>query len=195
VVAVLLTLIAVVIFWRVFRARSPQGTAVATTQSLAADAARLSAPPGKWQSEVVKIKVRDGTIHDEILEIEFGASASHGQSNAPDAQAKLYTSSLTKGIPHIAQASTSFGDANFRDVRLQETNGGRTITITRAVDEQDSHPARTQRIYDRYYSVSFRYELKNNVLTLKGFPTTNKVNWGVSEFIVPRQEITFKAVP
>jgi hypothetical protein len=103
--------------------------------------------------------------------------------------------SLTKGIPHIAEASTSFGDGSFRDVLLRETNGVRTITITRAVPANDPKPAKTQRIHDRYYSVSFRYELKNNVLTLKGFPTTKKVDWGVSEFIVPREEIKFKVVP
>jgi hypothetical protein len=155
----------------------------------------LASAPGKWQSEVLKITTREGTVYDQILGIEFGPFARAGQSNAPDAQAKLFTSSPTRGIPHVAEASTSFGNANFRDVRLRESNGVRIITITRAVDPEDPHPAKTQRIYDRYWSVSFPYELKNNVLTLKGFPTTNKVNWGVSEFMVPQGEIKFKIVP
>ncbi|HKX62859.1 MAG TPA: hypothetical protein VJS65_13460 [Verrucomicrobiae bacterium] len=160
--------------------------------SLADDAAMLASASGKWQSDVVKMTVRDGTVNDRILGIEFVSGALTGQSNAPDARAKLFTSSLSKGIPDVAEASTSLGDGSFRDVRLQESNGVRTITITRTVDPNDPNPAKRQRIYDRFYSVSFRYELKNNVLTLKGFPGTNKVNWGVSEFIVPHEEITFK---
>jgi len=170
---------------------SERGTA---TQSLAADAAMLTAKPGKWQSDVLKITVRGGTIHDDILGIEFNPTARSGESNAPDAQAKLFISSPTKGIPHIAEASVAFGDGSFRDVRLRESNGVRTITFTRAVDAKDPNPAKRQRIYDRYYSVSFRYELKNGVLTLKDFPTTDKVAWGVFEFIVPKEEITFKVV-
>ena len=45
-----------------------------------------------------------------------------------------------------------------------------------------------------FWSVSFRYELKNGILTLKGFPTTNQVSWGVSGFIVPDADITFEAL-
>jgi len=29
---------------------------------------------------------------------------------------------------------------------------------------------------------------------LKGFPTTNAVGWGVTEFTVPQEEITFELV-
>ena len=188
-------LAAVVIVWLVFRSCHSPGSAAAAPQSLAADAALLSSAPGKWQSEVLKITSREGAVHDQILGIEFGPLARAGHSNAPDAQARLFTSSPTGGIPHIAEGSGSFGDANFRDVRLRESNGVRIITITAAVDPEDRHPAKTQRIYDRYRSVSFGYELKNNVLTLKGFPTTNKVSWGVSEFIVPQGEIQFRIVP
>jgi hypothetical protein len=126
----------------------------------------------------VKTTGRDGPASDRILGIEFAPSARAGQSNAPDAQAKLFTSSPTKGIEHLAEVSTSFGDGSFRDVRLREEDGVRTITITRGVDANDRNPAKRQRIYDRFYSVSFRYELKDNVLTLKGFPTTNKMDWG-----------------
>jgi hypothetical protein len=190
-----MVLAAVVIVWLVFRACHSPGSAAAPPQSLAADAATLASAPGKWQSEVLKITTREGTVYEQILGIEFGPIAHAGQSNAPDAQAKLFTASPTRGIPHIAEASTSIGNGSFRDVRLRESNGVRIITITRAVDPEDSHPAKTQRIYDRYWSVSFNYELKNNVLTLKGFPTTNKVNWGVSEFMVPQEEIKFKIVP
>lgn len=43
--------------------------------------------------------------------------------------------------------------------------------------------------------ISLRTEEQNNVLTLKGLPTTNKVKWGVSEFMVPQAEIQFKIVP
>jgi hypothetical protein len=192
--ALLLVLAVAVMVWRVFRARAPQSAAVTATQSLAADAVMLTAMPGKWQSEVVQITGRDGTTHDQILGIEFNATAPSGQSNAPDAQAKLFTSSPTKGIPHIAEASVALGDGSFREVRLRESNGVRTVTITRAVDAKDPRRAKTQRIYDRYYSVSFRYELKDGVLTLRGFPATNKVHWGVSEFIVSQEEITFKLV-
>jgi hypothetical protein len=195
VAAALLVLVVTVVVWRVFRVRPLQSAPAAAPQSLAADAALLASGQGKWQSEVMKITVRDGTVHGEVLGIEFGPSAPGGQSDAPDAQAKLFTSSPTKGIPHIAEASTSFGDGSFRDVRLRETNGVRTITITRAVPANDPRPAKTQRIFDRYQSVSFHYELKNGVLTLKGFPTTNKVAWGVSEFMVPQGEIQFKIVP
>jgi hypothetical protein len=175
--------------------RSSGSATAAAPQSLAADAALLASGGGKWRSEVVKITGRGGAVHDEMLEIQFIPSASAGQSNAPDAQAKLFTTSPSKGIPHLAEASASFGDGSFRDVRLRETNGVRTMTITRAVPGDDRNPAKTQRIYDRFWSVSFRYELKKNVLTLKGFPTTNKVSWGVSEFMVPQAQIKFKIVP
>jgi len=192
VLALLLLFVAAVILWRVLSARAPRSSAVPATQSLAADAAMLAASPGKWQSEVVKITTRDGSVNDRILGIEFGPTPRNGETNAPDAQARLSTSSLTAGIPHIAEVSSSLGDGRFRDVRLRETNGVRTITFTRAVDEDDRNPAKTQRIYDRFYSASFRYELKNHVLTLKGFITTNKVKWGVSEFTVATDEIKFK---
>ena len=188
----LLALVGAVLVWLAFRTCFSQSAPASAPQSLASDAAMLASPPGIWQSDAVKVTLRDGKAHEEILGLQFGPSTRAGPSNAPEAQVKLFTSSPTKGIPHIAEANTSFGDGTFRDVRLRETNGARTICITRVVDEKDPYPAKTQRIYDRYYSVSFRYELKNNVLTLKGFPTTNKVTWGVSEFIVPREEIQFR---
>lgn len=188
VTAALLVLMVSVIVWRVFRVHPPRSA------TLAEDAVLLTSRQGKWQSKVMKITVRDGTVHDEMLGIEFQPSAPAGQSNAPDAQARLFTSSPSKGIPHLMEASASFGDASFRDVRLQESNGIRTITFRRALPANDPNPAKTQRRFDRYWSVSFRYELKDNVLTLKGFSTTNKVTWGVSEFIVPKDEITFKAL-
>ena len=190
VAAALLVIAGTVIIWRVFRVRPS-----AAPQSLAADAALLASGKGKWQSEVLKITTRDGTVRDSMLGIEFKPSESAGQSNAPDAQAKLFTTSPPKGIPHIAEASTSFGDGSFQHVRLRETNGVRTITVTRAVPANDPKPEKRQRIYDRFWSVSFRYELKDSLLTLKGFPTTNKVTWGVSEFMVPQEEIRFKIVP
>jgi hypothetical protein len=202
-VAAFLILAAVVLIWLVSRTAPPssQGAAAAAAdapaprQSLAADAVMLVSGSGKWTSEAVKITGRDGAVFDQILGIEFGPGPGAGQSNAPDAQAKLFTSSPTRGIPHLAEVNTSLGNGSFRDVRLQESNGVRTITITRAVDANDRNPAKTQRIYNRFWSVSFRYELENNVLKLKGFPTTNKVSWGVSEFIVPTEEITFKLAP
>ena len=193
VVAALLVLMVAVLVW--LGARVSQSAAIAAPQSLAADAAVLASAPGKWQSEVVKLTLRDGKGYDRILGIEFAPASRAGQSNAPDAQAKLYDSSLPQGIKGLAEVSISSGNGSFRDVRLRETNGVRTITITRAVPVDDRNPAKTQRIYDRYYSVSFRYELKNKVLTLKGFPTTNKVDWGVSEFVVPQEEVRFKVAP
>lgn len=192
--AVLLVFAVAAMVWREFTARSPQSATATAPGSLAADAAILTAPPGKWQSDVVKITTRNGMTYEEILEIQFNATAPGGQSNPPDAQAGLFISSPKKGIPHLMEANASFGDANFRDVHLSESNGVRTITITRAVDANDPNPAKKQRIYDRYYSVSLRYQLKNGVLILKGFPTTKPVNWGVSEFTVPKEEITFKVV-
>ena len=163
-------------------------------QSLAADAAVLTTKPGKWRSELVKVKVRDGTTQGRLLDIEFRPGARAAQSDAPDAQAKLFISTPTTGIPHVAESSSSLGDGSFRDVRLQESKGVRTITFRRALPANDPKPAKRARIFDRYWSVSFRYELKDNVLTLKGFPTTDKVNWGVTEFIVPKEDITFKAL-
>jgi hypothetical protein len=188
--AALLLLMGAVLVWLVFRARVSSSAA---PQSLAADVAALTSPPGKWRSEVVKLTFRDGQAHNRILDMEFVPVSRAGQSNAPDAQAKLHNSSLTRGIPGLAEGSAAFGDGSFRDVRLRETNGMRTMTITRAVAADDRDPAKTQRIYDRFYSVSFRYELKKNVLTLKGFPTTNKVTWGVSEFLMSQEEVRFKA--
>ena len=195
VVAALMMLAMAVVIWLVFKARPSQSAATAAPQSLAADAAVLASTSRKWQSEVVKLTLRDGKGYDRILGMEFTPALRSGQSNAPDAQAKLFTSSPAKGIPHILEASHSLGDGSFQDVRLHETNGVRTITITRAVPGDDPNPAKTQRIHDRFYSVSFRYELKNNVLTLKGFPTTNKATWGVSEFMIPQEEIKFRIVP
>lgn len=192
--AVLLVFAVAAMVWREFTARSPHSATATAPRSLAADAAMLTAPPGKWQSDAVKITTRDGTTYEEILEIQFNATATGGQSNPPDAQAKLFISSPKKGIPHLAEVSVSLGDGSFQDVRLSESAGVRTITVTRAVDANDPNPAKKQRIYDRFYSVSLRYELKNGVLILKGFPTTKPVNWGVSEFTVPKEEITFKVV-
>jgi hypothetical protein len=192
--AALLVIAVAAIVWRVFSTRLPQGSAVIVSQSLAADAAMLSAPPGKWQSDLVKITTRSGDIHEQILQIQFNAAPPSAQGNAPDAQAKLFVSSPTKGIPHLAEVSVSLGDGSFNDVRLSESNGVRTITITRAVDPNDPNPAKKQRIYERFYSLSFRYELKNRILTLKGFPVSKPIGWGVSEFTVPMEDVTFKPV-
>jgi hypothetical protein len=98
------------------------------------------------------------------------------------------------------QANSSLGDGSFRNVRLQEKEGFRTMTISSAKLEADDSQ-KTQRDIERYkklggyWVITFPYELKNNTLTLKGFPTTNAVGWGVTEFTVPQPEITFKAVP
>lgn len=191
-IALLLAALAAIV-WRVFATPSGRNSTTAVPQSLAADAAMLSGPPGKWQSDALKITTRSGDIHEQILEIQFAAAARTGD-NARDAQAKLFVSSPTKGIPHLAEVSVSLGDGSFNDVRLKESDGARTITITRAVDPNDPNPEKKQRIHDRFYSLSFRYELRNGVLTLKGFPVTKSVNWGVSEFTVPQEDITFKAV-
>lgn len=188
VIAGLLVFAAAVVVWRGKSARST----TPVSQSLAADAAMLATSPGKWRSKVMKLTVRDGKVQERILEMQFIASSRSGQSNAPDAQAKLFTASRPQGIPHLMEGSSSFGDGSFQDVRLRETNGVRTITITRALDPNDPNPARTLRRYERFYSVSFRYELNDDVLTLKGFPTTTNVSWGVSTFIVPTEEIEFK---
>src|SRR5678815_4548043 len=161
VVAAILVLVAAVIFWLLFSARAPRRDAETESaksrgaeaqQSLADDAAALSTK-GIWQSEVLKIKLRDGTVTEQRLVIEFGASARAGQSNAPDAKAKLSTVTLPEGSS-FANASSSLGDVNFRDVRLRETNGVRTITITRALETIDHPTKKTQRILERFYSVS-----------------------------------------
>jgi hypothetical protein len=194
-VVALLVLGMAVSVWLVFKARHPGGRAVVASQSLSADAATLASMPGKWQSEVVSVTLRDGKVYDQILGLEFGPGTRAGQSNAPDAQVKLFTTSPIKGIPGVATVGSSLGDGSFRDVRLREEHGVRTITITRAVPANDPNPAKTQLRFDRLQSISFRYELKKNVLTLNGFPTTNKVRWGVSEFVVPQEEIKFKVGP
>src|SRR5436190_2247055 len=100
VAAALLVLVVTAIVWRV-RVGPARNATGAAPQSLAADAALLASGQGKWQSEVLKITGRGGTVHDEILEIQFKPGAPAGQSNAPDAQVKLLTTSPTKGIPHL----------------------------------------------------------------------------------------------
>ena len=73
------------------------------------------------------------------------------------------------------------------------------MTISSAKLEVDD-PNKTQRELDRYkklggyWVITFPYEPRNNILLLKGFPTTNAVGWGVTEFTVPQEEITFELV-
>jgi hypothetical protein len=123
--------------------------------------------------------------------------ASTGESNGPDAKAKLSTASLPQGP---FQVKSSLGDGSFRNVRLQEKDGGRTMTFSSAQLERGD-PQKTQRDIERYkklggyWAITFPYELKSNELTLKGFPITNAVGWGVAEFTVPQPEITFRIVP
>ncbi len=196
--AALLALVAAVITWRIFVAHPPQRAEAQRT--LAGDAAVFASSRGNWQSDVLKLKMRDGSVVEEILVIEFGPSAHAGQSNGPIAQAKLYLATPTQGIKGVAESSSTLGDGSFRNVRLQEKDGVRSMTITSDKLEKGD-PKKTQREIERYkklggyWAITFPYELKNNRLTLKSFPTTNKVGWGVTEFIVPQAEITFKAVP
>jgi hypothetical protein len=80
--------------------------------------------------------------------------------------------SPTKGIKGVAEASVATGDGSFRNVRLHEENGVRTMTISSAKLEVDD-PNKTQRELDRYkklggyWVITFPYELRNNILSLK----------------------------
>jgi hypothetical protein len=159
-------------------------------QSLLKDAAALASTKGsQWKSEVLKLKMSNGSTIEEMVVMEFAPVAPGDQPNPPHAKVKL---SLATSPDGPLKANSSIGDASFRDVRLQETNGRRTITFTRALDTISNPTKKTQQRLDRVWSVSFGYELKNDHLILKGFPK-DAVTWGVTSFVAPENEITFKA--
>lgn len=88
-------------------------------------------------------------------------------------------------------ANSSLGDGSFRDVRLQDKDGARTITITRSLESVGRVGKNTQRNLDRS-AISFTYELKDGTLTLKGFPEGPTI-WGVTTFTVLQRDIAFQA--
>jgi hypothetical protein len=158
-------------------------------RSLTEDAAILCRAGGaKWKTDVLKLKVRDGKEVEQLLIIEFAPGAQKDQAKPIHAKAKLALATPPVGIFKV---NSSLGDASFRDVRLQERNGIRTMTITRAPDTLARVTEKTQAKLDRYWSVSFPYELKGDQLTLKNVPKDRLVNWGVTEFIAPRRRSHF----
>ena len=122
--------------------------------------------------------------------MEFAPNKSTDGPNPPHAKAKLSLATPPEGP---LKATSSLGTSEFRDVRLTEKDGLRTITITRAIETIPRPDEKTQRILDTYWSVSFTYELADDRLVLKGFPK-DAIDWGVTTFTAPSNEITFKAV-
>jgi hypothetical protein len=161
---------------------------------LTQDSVQLSSAKGMtFQSAVLDLQLADGSHARQILVMEFAPFPQGLRENPPHASVKLSLASPTKGIKGLVEVSTSVGNARFNDVRLQEKDGVRMMTITRAIETVDRPKPKTQRILDQNFSSSFTYELKDDTLTLKGF-AKDGTKWGTLQFIAPEREITFKAV-
>ena len=164
---------------------------VATT--IEQDAALLAATKGKvWKSGVLDFRRENGHQFKSILTLEFAPFAGN-RKNPPDASVKvLSTSPPVKDGP--ITLSVGIGDADFKDVRLTEKDGVRTIKITQAIEAVDHPTKKTERVLNDYRSMSFGYVLTADTLTLKGFPT-EEINWGSMGFIAPTRDIVFKLQP
>ena len=164
-------------------------------QSLAQDAARLSSGKGTtFESAVLDVQFKNGSHSKQVLVMEFSPLPPDAPANPnpPDATVKLLLASPKQGVKGVAEVSVSVGVSN-RDVRLQEKDGVRTITMTRSPATIDHPNAKTERILATFYSCSFGYVLNGDTLTLKGF-SKEGTKWGNLEFTVPAGEVTFKAV-
>ena len=120
--------------------------------------------------------------------MEFAPLAADKRTETRHAQVKLQLATLPEG-PR-AENST-LGDDSYRDVRLQEKDGARTITITRSLESVGRVGKNTQRNLDKF-AISFTYELKDGKLTLTGFPE-GPTTWGVTTFTIPQREIALHA--
>jgi hypothetical protein len=155
-------------------------------RSLAGDTSPVSGKSRVWKSEVLDLQGKNGTLVQQRLVLEFAPTQPSDRTDAPDARVKL----LTESAPYPG-ATSSFGDGSFRDVRFQEKDGTRTITITRSSETLSRTGPKTQRILNQYWSVSFTYDLIGDTLVLRGFPKT-ATTWGVSAFVVPKEDVIFK---
>ncbi len=151
--------------------------------SLAADAATLGRQKTTWRSDVIEIGLKDGSRDQRILVIEFSPFAGETRDDPPHASAKLSLATPSHGVKG-ATASSSLGDGTYRDVRLQEKDGVRTIRFVRALETVSKPGPKAQERLNKVWSSSFNYELKKDVLVLKGF-SNELTTWGVVQFIAP----------
>jgi hypothetical protein len=172
-------------------ARVEAGNPVVTT--LAQDAAMLASTKGKtWKSGVLDLRRANGHQFQSILILEFAPFAGN-RENPPDASVIVSSASPTvKDGP--VEVSVGIGDADFKDLRLDEKDGTRRIKITQAIETVDHPTKKTGRILNDYRSMSFDYDLTADTLTLKGFPA-DEVTWGSTGFIAPTRDIVFKLTP
>ena len=162
--------------------------------TLTQDAATLSSSNGtSWRSGILDLQFKDGSHAEEILVVEFAPFAGGIRTNPPHASARVSLTAPPKGVKGIVEVSASVGESAPSDVRLQEKDGVRTITFTRAIEAIEHPKPKTQRILDQNYSTSFTYELRGDTLILKGF-SKDGTKWGSLLFTAPEREITFKAV-
>ena len=159
--------------------------------TLAQQAAQLAATKGKaWKSEVLELRRANGAQYKSILILEFAPFAGF-RENPPDASVKVSGASPAEGPFKV---SVGIADPDFRDVRLKEKDGVRTIKITQAIETVDKPTKKTERILNDYRSMSFSYLLTPDTLTLQGFPT-DEITWGSMGFIAPTRDIVFKLEP
>jgi tRNA A-37 threonylcarbamoyl transferase component Bud32 len=167
-------------------------TASGASTTLKQDATKLAG--GKvWQSDLVNLKSRDGVpIPNQRLVMEFAAA----NSDKHDARVKLaLMSSITVSAVLPLSASSTLGDADYRDVRLSEKDGVRTMKIVRSLDTVDRPKARTAAILDKHFSTLVRYELREDRLILLDLPVDRPLDWGDSTFVMPQPGITLRPPP
>ena len=161
---------------------------------LAADAAALvGRQKTTWKSAVIELGLEDGSRAKRILVVEFSPFAGETRDDPPHASAKLSLATPPGGVKGIATASSSLGDGSYRDVRLQEKDGARTISFVRALETISKPGPKAQERMKKVWSSTFHYELKKGVLVLKDF-SKEGTTWGVVRFTAPEREITFKRV-
>jgi hypothetical protein len=165
------------------------------TQTLAQDAAALVSATGTtWKSDVLDIRFADGSLDKRMLVMKFATVDRTNGNNAPQATVTLLIETPPQGVKGVFEASASFGASDAREVRLQETDGVRTITMRRGPESVGGAISKEKReqILNRS-AISFPYQLKGDTLTLQGFPK-GVTKWGSLEFTVPETDIKFKAV-
>jgi hypothetical protein len=158
-------------------------------EALVQDAATLtSAEAPTWKSDALELQFRDGSRGKRILVLQFAPLAAEKRTDTCHAQVKLLLATPPEGP---RDENSTLGDGSYRDVRLQEKEGARTITITRSLESVGRVGKNTQRNLDKF-AISFTYELKDGTLTLQGFPE-GPTNWGVTTFTVLQRDIAFQA--
>jgi len=156
--------------------------------SFAEQAKLLADSAGKqWRSDVLEVKLADDTVGLRILVLEFAPA---GKDRPDEVKVKLSLATPIEGNAGTSSSSI-VSTGGFRDVRLEEKDGARTITITRSIDTVEKPNKNTQRVLDRS-AITFEYELKGDSLTFKGFSKDKPTAWGQLGFTVPNTEITFK---